>query len=163
MAKKKVESSGGRKQKRDAYSCAASWSLLLSLIGVFVSFYTFLIQYSVSGKSVCANCLDVMKSSYAVFVGIPISIICLVGLLLLFLITLGILSGYYRKENRRIMDEKQAVWVCIILSVMGFGLAVYYTHIQGWVIGVWCIMCVVLSIIVTALLALYLVMKFREK
>lgn len=163
MAKKKAETAGRHRQKRDAYSCAARCSLLLSLIGALVSSYTFLLQYSMSGKSVCANCLEMLKSRYAIFLGIPISIICLVGFVLLFLVTLGILSGHYRKENRRIMDEKQAVWLCIILSVIGFGLAVYYTQIQGWVLGVWCIMCVVLSILVTALLALYLMMKFREK
>lgn len=161
MAKKKAKEQKGS-QACDLYALAGRWALLLSLAGVIISAYTFLVQYSMSGKSMCRSCLELLKDPHSIFAGIPVTVLYLAVFILLLLLTLGIQSGYHSRSEKRILDERQAVWACVLLSVTGLGITVYHTHVQGWVMKVWCLPCVVLSILVTALLALYLMMKFSE-
>src|SRR5579859_4278810 len=72
------------------------------------------------------DCGIVNHSPYAMFHGVPVAVIGIVGYLLL-----GVLA--FRKAYR----------VALVAALGGLAFALYLAHIESAVLGVWCIYCVI--------------------
>lgn len=107
---------------------------VLSVLGMLVSSVSLFHHYGSSKSSFCDfgntfNCDMVNRSIYSTVFGIPVALIGILGYALL----LG-LATVYRKK-------KDAAMMLLAASVAGLGFAIYLTYIEGFVLGVWCILC----------------------
>ncbi len=103
---------------------------VLALAGAVVSFLALQVHYS-TGTSPCSinekwDCGVVNHSSYSMIQGIPVALIGIIGYLAILWLGLA--------------RQKLAV---LIASLVGLGFALYLTHIERDVIGMWCLYCVI--------------------
>jgi len=123
---------------------------VLSLAGVFVALYLYLHKLGVIGELSCGTggCETVQLSPYAVFLGVPVPLIGVVGYLVLFGLSMASLQ-----------QPDQPRWPRLLLLLSG-GAALfsgYLTYLELFVIHAICRFCVasaliVLGIFVVALL-----------
>jgi vitamin-K-epoxide reductase (warfarin-sensitive) len=107
---------------------------VLSLVGMVVSSISLFHHYGSSKSSFCDfgntfNCDMVNRSIYSTVFGIPVALIGILGYALL----LGLATVY--------RDKKDGAMMLLVASVAGLGFAIYLTYIEGFVLGVWCILC----------------------
>ncbi len=107
---------------------------VLALAGIVVSSVSLRNHYATSATTYCDvgenfNCDIVNRSAYSVVLGIPVALIGIMGYVAL----LG-LSTLYRAKA-------ETPTILLIASVAGLGFALYLTYIEGFVLGVWCILC----------------------
>jgi uncharacterized membrane protein len=107
---------------------------VLAVAGAAVSSVSLYHHYGTSETSFCDfaenfNCDIVNRSRYSVFVGIPVALIGICGYLAL--LTLATL---YRAQPR-------TPALLLGASTLGLGFAFYLTYIEGFVLGVWCVLC----------------------
>ena len=111
----------------------------ITLLGLIVSGLALREHYRESGDSPCSinekwDCGIVNHSPYALFYGVPVAIIGIGGYLLLALLALGRLYAW------------------MLPFVIGaFAFAVHLADIEKYVLGVWCIYCVISLGIITLL------------
>ena len=114
--------------------------LLLALAGIAVSSLALQVHYSTESAPCRINdkwdCGVVNHSPYAVFHGVPVAAIGIAGYLLIAVLALLRCRG----------------WVMAAV-VVGLGFALYLTHVEKDILGVWCLYCVISQCII-ALLAL---------
>ncbi len=117
--------------------------LVLALMGVVLSSITLWIHYSNDGQPAISkswwNSSVVNHSSYAVVAGIPVAVFGIAGYTVL-----GLLAWYRRKT------------LTAIAALLGLAYALYLTNIEAHILNVWCVYCVALLIITTALTLLAL-------
>jgi len=107
---------------------------ILAVAGTLVSSVSLYHHYGRSATSYCDfgesfNCDIVNRSTYSTIVGVPVALIGIVGYL-----TLLSLATLYRSKTET--PSRLA-----IASLAGLGFALYLTYIEGFVLAVWCILC----------------------
>jgi uncharacterized membrane protein len=118
--------------------------VLLALAGVLVSGLALKVHYD-TGSEPCRlndkwDCGVVNHSPYAVFHGVPVAAIGIVGYLLI-----AMLSFLRRR-------------VLLLLAVLvGLAFALYLTNIEAHVLEVWCLYCVISQGIIAVLMLLSLI------
>lgn len=84
------------------------------------------------------NCDIVNRSIYSTVLGIPVALIGILGYA-----GLLILAIWHRAKGERPM-------LLLLASVAGLSFALYLTYVEGFVLGVWCVLCLSsLALIVT--------------
>ena len=107
---------------------------VLALAVIAVSSVSLRNHYATSATTYCDvvenfTCDIVNRSAYSVVVGIPVALIGIMG----YAVLLGLSTLYRAKAETPAM--------LLIASVAGLGFALYLTYIEGFVLGVWCILC----------------------
>jgi len=134
---------------------------VLALAGIVVSSVSLRNHYATSATTYCDvgenfNCDIVNRSAYSVVLGIPVALIGIIGYVAL----LGLSTLYRAKAETPTM--------LLIASVAGLGFALYLTYIEGFVLGVWCILCLsslalIFSIaVLSSLLVVHCVRRVRN-
>ena len=117
---------------------------VFALIGVLVSAYLTLYKLGFIGSLVCGtgSCETVQASKWAVFIGIPVPLLGLVGYLALLVVALlGIQPGW---EQRRALPL-----LLFLLADAGFVFSLYLSYLEAFVIHAWCRWCIASAIIAT--------------
>lgn len=117
---------------------------LLALIGVLVSAYMAAYTFGMVGSIVCGTggCETVQNSPWAVFLGVPVPIIGLVGYgALLAAALLGL--------QPRFEDDRRVALVLIAGAVIGLVFTGYLTYLEAAVIHAWCRWCIVSAVLAT--------------
>jgi vitamin-K-epoxide reductase (warfarin-sensitive) len=104
--------------------------VMVALIGVAAAFLALREHYN-TGVSPCAindrwDCGIVNHSPYAIFGGVPVALIGILGYVLL--------GG---------LAWKRAWKLLFPAALVGLGFSLYLTHIEASVLQVWCIYCVI--------------------
>jgi vitamin-K-epoxide reductase (warfarin-sensitive) len=133
------------------------WVLIvLTVVGIAVSSLALREHYRTDASPCSINerwdCGIVNHSPYAVLFGIPVAVIGIAGYLLL-----GILA--FQKAYR----------LMLVAALGGLGFALYLTHIESAVLGVWCIYCAislgvisVMSLLVLGTVGVNLLLRSRK-
>ena len=106
----------------------------LALAGVLVSSVSLYHHYGTSATSYCDigenfNCDIVNRSTFSTVAGIPVAMVGIAGYLAVLL-----LATVYRDQ------AAAATWLALG-SLAGLGFAAYLTYIEGFVLAVWCLLC----------------------
>lgn len=116
---------------------------ILAIAGMVVSYLALRVHNSTESAPCSINekwdCGIVNHSPYAVFHGVPVAAIGIAGYLLIAL--LGLL------RHRKLL---------LLATLGGMAYALYLTHIEWRVLGVWCLYCVISQSLITVLLVLSL-------
>lgn len=111
---------------------------LLALAGIVVSVLALRVHYSTESAPCSINekwdCGIVNHSPYAVIQGVPVAAIGIAGYLLLAVLALA---------RRRVL--------LLVAALGGMAFALYLTHIEANVLGVWCLYCVTSQAIIAVL------------
>src|SRR5579863_5679646 len=106
----------------------------VALAGVTVSSFSLFHHFNKSKTSFCDlgqsfNCDLVNRSVYSTVLGVPVSLIGILGYLLIF----GLATVYREKAETPVM--------LLAVSVAGLGFSLYLTYIEAHVLNAWCILC----------------------
>jgi uncharacterized membrane protein len=120
---------------------------VLAVAGAIVSSLSLYHHYGTSETSFCDfatnfNCDIVNRSRYSVIFGVPVALIGICGYFALLM-----LSTLFRAHPK-------TPALLLGAATLGLGFAFYLTYIEGFVLGVWCILCLsslVLIVLITAL------------
>ncbi|MGH7449034.1 MAG: vitamin K epoxide reductase family protein [Longimicrobiales bacterium] len=129
---------------------------LLALLGILISVYMAAYSFGLLGSIVCGTggCETVQNSPWAVFLGVPVPIIGLVGYGGLFaLALLGI--------QPRFEDDRRIALLLIAGAAAGAAFSAYLTYLEATVILAWCRWCIV-SAILAGLILLFTLPEFRR-
>lgn len=107
---------------------------VLALAGAVVSSVSLYHHYGTSATAYCDigenfNCDIVNRSTFSTVAGVPVALIGITGYLVV--LTLATL---YR-------DHAASAAMLAIGSLAGLAFAIYLTYIEGFVLAVWCILC----------------------
>jgi vitamin-K-epoxide reductase (warfarin-sensitive) len=126
---------------------------VLALAGIVVSSISLAHHYSASKTSFCDfgesfNCDIVNKSEYSTILGVPVSLIGIVGYAAVLM-----LATLYRSRS-------DSATIIFWGALAGLGFALYLTYIEAYVLTVWCILCLssmflILSIAVLSSIAMW--------
>jgi uncharacterized membrane protein len=104
--------------------------ILLAVLGIVASSLALREHYRTDASPCSINerwdCGIVNHSPYAVFHGVPVAVIGIVGYLLL-----GVLA--FMRAYRRML----------VAALAGLAFALYLAHIESAILGVWCIYCAI--------------------
>lgn len=115
---------------------------VLALVGLLISAYLTLHKYGFIGTLACGtgSCETVQMSKWAVFLGVPVPVMGLVG----YAIILGIaLVGLQNVDSRNI------ALALLILATGAFGFSIYLSLIEQFRIHAWCRWCIASATIST--------------
>jgi uncharacterized membrane protein len=106
----------------------------LALAGAVVSSVSLYHHYGTSATSYCDigenfNCDIVNRSTFSTVAGVPVAMIGITG----YLVVLTLATLYRNHASSAAM--------LAIGSLAGLGFALYLTYIEGFVLAVWCILC----------------------
>jgi vitamin-K-epoxide reductase (warfarin-sensitive) len=115
--------------------------VLLAVAGIVVSGLALKVHYD-TGSEPCRindkwDCGVVNHSPYAVMYGVPVAAIGIAGYLLIAIL------GFLQRR----------AWLLLAVLV-GLAFALYLTHIEADVLGVWCLYCVISQAIIAVLMLL---------
>lgn len=108
---------------------------ILALIGVLVSVYLTLHKYGVIGTLACGagSCETVQASKWAVFMGVPVPVLGLVG----YALVLGTaLVGLAKPGSRAV------ALALLVLAGGALAFTLYLTYLEAFVIHAWCRWCI---------------------
>jgi uncharacterized membrane protein len=132
--------------------------VLLSVAGIGVSSISLYHHYGTSKSSYCDfganfNCDMVNRSIYSEVGGVPVAFIGVLGYCGL----LSLAIFYLRKEDVPVLQ--------LMGSLAGLTFALYLTYIEGFVLAVWCVLCLTSLGLISAItvLAGFLVMYSKAK
>jgi uncharacterized membrane protein len=117
---------------------------VLALIGMLMSLYLTLHKFGYIGTLACGtgSCDTVQTSPWAVFMGIPVPVMGLVGyLMLLVLAVVGLQPAH--AENRKLG------LLIFLLADIAIAFTIYLTYLEAFVINAWCRWCIGSALIVT--------------
>ncbi len=129
--------------------------ITLALIGFADS--TFLLAKRMSGGPIpCflgTGCDTVSKSPHSVFLGIPLA-----GYGIVFYLAIGLLALLY-------IDTKKAIFARLLLpaTALGFISSAYFIYVQKFLIGAFCIYCILSAIISTILFGIGIIIYRKLK
>lgn len=129
---------------------------LLALMGILISVYMAAYRFGLLGSIVCGTggCETVQNSPWAVFLGVPVPVIGLVGYGALFVLALlGI--------QPRFEDDRRIALLLIAGAAAGAAFSAYLTYLEATVIHAWCRWCIV-SAILAGLILLFTLPEFRR-
>ena len=132
--------------------------VLLSVMGIGVSSISLYHHYGTSKSSYCDfganfNCDMVNRSIYSEAAGVPVALIGVLGYCGL----LSLAIFYWRKEDAPVF--------LLMGSLAGLAFALYLTYIEGFVLSVWCVLCLSSLGLISAITVLsgFLVMYSKAK
>jgi uncharacterized membrane protein len=128
---------------------------LLALVGVMISAYMTAYKFGMIGAIACGaggGCATVQDSPWAVFLGVPVPIIGLVGYGILFITALVGLQARFEADRRIAL-------LLIAAAVIGAAFSAYLTWLEAVVIHAWCRWCIV-SAILAVLILLFALPEF---
>ena len=117
---------------------------VFALIGLLMSVYLTLHKFGYIGTLACGtgSCDTVQTSPWAVFMGIPVPVLGVVGyLVLLILAIVGLQPAH--AENRKLG------LLIFVLADIAVGFTLYLTYLEAFVINAWCRWCIGSALIVT--------------
>ncbi|HWP93747.1 MAG TPA: vitamin K epoxide reductase family protein [Thermodesulfobacteriota bacterium] len=124
--------------------------LVLSALGFAVSLYLTYLYYSKTEAAFCAagsGCDAVRDSSYSAILGVPVSLLGVIGYSLIFVLSL-------------ISMEKGRKWLLLyVISLGGFVFSAYLTYVEFFIIKAACFYCVVSALLITAVFVILLFKK----
>ena len=108
--------------------------VLLSVAGIGVSSVSLYHHYGTSESSYCDfganfNCDMVNRSVYSEVGGVPVALIGVLGYCGL----LGLAIFYWRRGDAPVF--------LLMGSLAGLAFALYLTYVEGFVLAVWCVLC----------------------
>jgi uncharacterized membrane protein len=108
---------------------------VLALIGVLISVYLTLHNYGVIGTLACGagSCDTVQASKWAVFMGVPVPVLGLIGYAL---VLVTALVGLAKTESRALG------LALFVLADGAFVFSLYLTYLEAFVIHAWCRWCI---------------------
>ncbi len=129
---------------------------ILAVIGILLSAVSLQRHYAKSESKFCDvatkfNCDIVNRSEFSTFMGIPVAGIGVVGYAVL--LALATMSRVRRSTPN----------LLLALALAGFVFALYLTYIEGFVLDVWCILCLGSLMSITAITALAGIMNTRTR
>ena len=128
---------------------------VLAVGGIIISSISLQHHYTTSESSFCnisenLNCDLVNRSVYSKILGIPVALVGILGYLLLLS-----LATIYR-------GDPQTPKVLLGASGLGLGFALYLTYIEGFVLAVWCILCLTSLFLIFDIAVLSAILIFRS-
>ena len=123
---------------RILFSCIAA----LSLAGIVVSSISLQRHYAKSATQFCDfsqrfSCDIVNRSEYSSIMGVPVAGIGVAGYA--FLLVLSTLKRERMATPNRLLGT----------TIAGLSFALYLTYIEGYVLGTWCILCLISLLLVS--------------
>src|SRR5215470_713670 len=117
---------------------------VLAVGGIIVSSVSLQHHYATSKTSYCEigeafNCDIVNRSSYSSIFGIPVALIGMLGYAAL----AGLATVYRAREDTPLMLLGGALG--------GLAFALYLTYVEGWVLGVWCVLCLTSLVLISSI------------
>lgn len=115
---------------------------LFALVGVLISAYMTAYSFGMVGTIACGTggCEVVQNSPWAVFLGVPVPIIGLIGYgLLLFTALLGL--------QPRFADDRRISLLLMAAASIGAAFSAYLTYLEASVIHAWCRWCIISAIL----------------
>jgi len=136
--------------------------IFLAIIGAFVALYLIYLHFRNGGSSFCNinerfNCDVVNRSSYSVFLGIPVAIIGFLGYLAFIVIGIAFLTGYDWSKLHKELRPKHLNWLMFAFAALGVAFSLYLAYIEEFVLHTWCIMCIASLVIITSILILSII------
>ena len=132
--------------------------MFLSVAGIGVSSVSLYHHYGTSKSSYCDfganfNCDMVNRSIYSEVAGVPVALIGVLGYCGL----LSLATLYFRKKDAPVF--------LLMGSLAGLAFALYLTYIEGFVLAVWCVLCLSSLGLISAITVLsgFLVMYSKTK
>ena len=127
--------------------------VLFAVLGIVVSSLALKVHYDDPGKEPCSinekwDCGVVNHSPYAMFLGLPVAAVGIVGYLLI-----GVLGFMHRRG------------LLLVAVLIGLVFALYLTNIEAHVLEVYCLYCVIsqgIIAVLTLLTLLWLVWSMRR-
>jgi len=124
--------------------------MVLSFIGFIVAAYLTYLYYTNTETGFCvtgSSCDIVRLSAYSSVVGIPVSLIGLIGYFLVFIIVVSTISDRIK-------------WLILyFVSLPALVFSIYLTYVEVFVIKAICSLCLVSAIVITAI---FIVVLFRR-
>lgn len=150
----------------------------LSLIAIIITSYLVMIHYNPAESSPCAisqkiDCSKVNSSDYSelfhligaesiyLYLGfdIPIALIGLLTYIALLILSVIIYKKTYIEQESLV---KKYVYYIFVLALIGFLFSAYLTYIEAFVLGTWCLFCVMQAIIITLILISSIILLSRN-
>lgn len=124
--------------------------LLLSAIGIFDSLYLTYkhYHYLIPPCSVhvwFTDCGKVLRSEYAVVLGIPVALLGVLYYAAIFLTLLTLL----------IREQKKAKYILLVLSAIGFAVSIFFVIVQLLIIKAICLYCIASALLCTSLFFIF--------
>lgn len=120
---------------------------VLALIGVLIAAYMSAYKFGLIGSLICGSggCNTVQNSPWAVFAGIPVPVIGLIGYLLMFITALlGLQPG--------LEDDRRISIVLLAGATIGAVFSAYLTYLEAAVIHAWCRWCITSAVLAALIL-----------
>jgi uncharacterized membrane protein len=117
---------------------------VLALIGLLMSVYLTLHKFGYIGTLACGtgSCDTVQTSPWAVFWGIPVPVLGVVGyLVLLVLAVVGLQPAH--------ADNRKLAFLLFVVADTAVAFTIYLTYLEAFVINAWCRWCIGSAVIVT--------------
>ena len=129
---------------------------ILAVLGIAVSSVSLEHHFRKSKTTDCDfgqsfNCDIVNRSAYSSLFGIPVALIGMLGYA-----ALAGLATVYRKRN-------DTPLMLLGGALGGLAFALYLTYIEGWVLGVWCILCLTSLVLISCISALSSLVWVRSR
>jgi uncharacterized membrane protein len=131
---------------------------VLAVIGFITAHIALQAHYGKTDTAFCElgtafSCDAVNQSVYSVFYGIPFALIGMIG----FVLMLATLIAVYKTKK----DEFKLA--LLSLTIIGFGIQLYLTFIEAFVLRMWCLLCLISqTVILLALITAILIYKNKE-
>ena len=111
--------------------------LAFSLFGLVISGYSLLHNRGLTTGEFCTltetvNCDVVNKGAYSSFVGIPVSLIGVIGYFFL------LVGGVLQLRDR---DDRSLTQFLLIATSLGLLFSLYLTGLEAFVLHAWCLLC----------------------
>jgi len=129
---------------------------ILAVGGIAISSVSLQHHYAKSKTEYCEigeafNCDIVNRSAYSSILGIPVALIGMLGYAAL----AGLATVYRERKDTPLMLLGGALG--------GLAFALYLTYIEGWVLGVWCVLCLTSLVLISSISTLSLVVWARSR
>lgn len=122
---------------------------ILALVGLLISIYLTLHKYGYIGALVCGTgaCETVQTSKWAIFLGVPVPVIGLVGYAFLFALALaGLQSAWGERKS-------YGLFLFVVADIALF-FTIYLSYVEKYLIHAWCRWCIG-SAVITVLIWLF--------
>lgn len=133
--------------------------LTLSILGLGVSIYSLLHNQGFASGEFCTigeklNCDVVNKGPYSIMLGIPVSLIGVIGYFFL-----AVASGLKLKDP----TDKSLTKFLTLASVGGFLFALYLSGIEAFILETWCLLCLTSQATILLIAILSVLLTYKER
>lgn len=133
--------------------------LVLAIAGLVLSIYSYLQHTGVASSTICTinetfNCDIVNRGPYGTFMGLPVSLIGVIGY--------GLLVAGFAEKLRK-PAEKELTRFLLMASLAGLLFALYLTGIEMFVLHAYCVICLMSQAVILAIVGLTTSVWFLEK